>query len=131
LVIDASFVPKVGKDLGLDRFWNGSQRRRKKLEISALAWLDIPTTALTASVLNRPPNQTTDSEAHALMSIWINWPVVSASSDHLATSAPMAITANQIHGGVRAGAEQIGNCASTQSPLSLPGPQRQVGRQNL
>src|SRR5215510_5030512 len=43
LVIDASFVPKSGKQTyGLDRFWNGSHSRTEKgLEISALAWLDI------------------------------------------------------------------------------------------
>jgi hypothetical protein len=43
LVIDASFVPKRGKQTyGLDRFWTGSHSRTEKgLEISALAWLDI------------------------------------------------------------------------------------------
>ena len=43
LVIDASFVPKSGKQTyGLDRFCNGSHGRSEKgLEISALAWLDI------------------------------------------------------------------------------------------
>jgi DDE superfamily endonuclease len=43
LVIDASFVPKSGKQTsGLDRFWNGSHSRTEKgLEISVLAWLDI------------------------------------------------------------------------------------------
>lgn len=43
LVMDASFVPKSGKQTyGLDRFWNGSHSRTEKgLEISTLAWLDI------------------------------------------------------------------------------------------
>ena len=43
LAIDASFVPKSGKQTyGLDRFWNGSHSRAEKgLEISTLAWLDL------------------------------------------------------------------------------------------
>jgi hypothetical protein len=43
LVMDASFIPKSGKQTyGLDRFWNSKQSRTEKgLEISALAWLDV------------------------------------------------------------------------------------------
>lgn len=67
LVIDASFVPKSGKQTyGLDRFWNGSHSRTEKgLEISALAWLDITENcAYCLSVEQTPPtDKTTDTEA--------------------------------------------------------------------
>jgi DDE superfamily endonuclease len=67
LVIDASFVPKSGKQTyGLDRFWNGSHSRTEKgLEISALAWLDITDScAYGLSVEQTPPTpKTTDPEA--------------------------------------------------------------------
>ena len=43
LAIDASFIPKSGKQTyGLDRFWNGCHSRAEKgLELSTVAWLDI------------------------------------------------------------------------------------------
>ena len=66
LVIDASFVPKSGKQTyGLDRFWHGSHRRTEKgLEISALAWLDITDNrAYCLSAEQTPPaDKTTDAE---------------------------------------------------------------------
>ena len=58
LVLDASFMPKSGKKTsGLDRFWNGSHCRTERgLEISALAWLDIPGhCAYCLSVEQTPP----------------------------------------------------------------------------
>ncbi|HEX9872550.1 MAG TPA: transposase [Candidatus Tectomicrobia bacterium] len=58
VVIDASFVPKSGKQTyGLDRFWNGRHGRSEKgLEISALAWLDITANcASSRSVEQTPP----------------------------------------------------------------------------
>jgi DDE superfamily endonuclease len=67
LVIDASFVPKSGKQTyGLDRFWNGSHGRCEKgLEISALAWLDITANcAYVLSVEQTPPtSKATDPES--------------------------------------------------------------------
>ena len=67
LVIDASFVPKNGKQTyGLDRFWNGSHSRSEKgLEISTLAWLDITDNcAYCLSVEQTPPTHTPpDAEA--------------------------------------------------------------------
>jgi hypothetical protein len=67
LVIDASFVPKSGKQTyGLDRFWNGSHSRTEKgMEISALAWLDITDNcAYGLSAEQTPPaDKTTDTEA--------------------------------------------------------------------
>jgi DDE superfamily endonuclease len=67
LVIDASFVPKSGKQTyGLDRFWNGSHSRTEKgLEISALAWLDITDNcAYCLSAEQTPPaDKTTDAAA--------------------------------------------------------------------
>jgi hypothetical protein len=59
LVMDASFVPKSGKQTyGLDRFWNGSHSRTEKgLEISTLAWLDITgNCAYCLSVEQTPPS---------------------------------------------------------------------------
>lgn len=59
LAIDASFVPKSGKQTyGLDRFWNGSHSRAEKgLEISTLAWLDITDNcAYCLSVEQTPPS---------------------------------------------------------------------------
>ena len=58
LVMDASFVPKSGKQTyGLDRFWNGSHSRTENgLEISAVAWLDITDNcAYCLSVEQTPP----------------------------------------------------------------------------
>jgi hypothetical protein len=67
LVLDASFVPKSGKETdGLDRFWNGSHSRTEKgLEISALAWLDITDNcAYCLSAEQTPPaDKTPNSEA--------------------------------------------------------------------
>jgi hypothetical protein len=67
LVIDASFVPKSGKQTyGLDRFWNGSHSRTEKgLEISTLAWLDLTgNCAYCLSVEQTPPSPgSSDSEA--------------------------------------------------------------------
>jgi DDE superfamily endonuclease len=58
LVMDASFVPKSGKQTyGLDRLWNGSHSRPEKgREISTLAWLDITgNCAYCLSVEQTPP----------------------------------------------------------------------------
>jgi hypothetical protein len=67
LVIDASFVPKSGKQTyGLDRCWNGSQGRTEKgRDISALAWLDITDNcAYCLRVAQTPPtDKTTDAAA--------------------------------------------------------------------
>jgi hypothetical protein len=67
LVMDASFVPKSGKQTyGLDRFWNGSHSRTEKgLEISLLAWLDITgNCAYCLSVEQTPPTgASSDPEA--------------------------------------------------------------------
>jgi DDE superfamily endonuclease len=67
LVIDASFIPKSGKQTyGLDRVWNGSHGRSEKgLEISALAWLDITANcAYALSVEQTPPTRkATDPES--------------------------------------------------------------------
>jgi hypothetical protein len=67
LVIDASFVPKSGKQTyGLDRFWHGSHSRTEKgLEISTLAWLDLTgNCAYGLSVEQTPPSpDASDSEA--------------------------------------------------------------------
>ena len=67
LIIDASFVPKSGKQTyGLDRFWNGSHSRTEKgLEISTLAWLDLTgNCAYCLSVEQTPPSPgSSDSEA--------------------------------------------------------------------
>lgn len=43
LVMDASFIPKSGKQTyGLDRFWNSTHSRTEQgLELSAVAWLDV------------------------------------------------------------------------------------------
>lgn len=67
LIIDASFIPKSGKQTyGLDRFWNGSHSRTEKgLEISTLAWLDLTgNCAYCLSVEQTPPSPgSSDSEA--------------------------------------------------------------------
>lgn len=67
LVIDASFVPKSGKQTyGLDRFWHGSHNRTEKgLEISTLAWLDLTgNCAYCLSVEQTPPSSdASDAEA--------------------------------------------------------------------
>ncbi len=59
LAIDASFVPKSGKQTyGLDRFWNGCHSRAETgLEISTVAWLDITANcAYALSVEQTPPS---------------------------------------------------------------------------
>jgi hypothetical protein len=59
LVIDASFIPKSGKQTyGLDRFWNGSHSRAEKgREISTWGWLDITgNCAYCLSVEQTPPS---------------------------------------------------------------------------
>jgi hypothetical protein len=67
LVTDASFVPKSGKHTyGLDRFWNGSHSRAEKgLELSTLAWLDIPDNCAYALSVEQTPTsaETSDPEA--------------------------------------------------------------------
>ena len=59
LAIDASFIPKSGKQTyGLDRFWNGCHSRAEKgLELSTVAWLDLTANcAYSLSVEQTPPN---------------------------------------------------------------------------
>ena len=59
LAIDASFVPKSGKQTyGLDRFWNGCHSRAEKgLELSTVAWLDLTANcAYSLSVEQTPPS---------------------------------------------------------------------------
>jgi hypothetical protein len=60
LAIDASFVPKSGKQTyGLDRFWNGCHSRAEKgLELSSIAWLDLTANcAYSLSVEQTPPSE--------------------------------------------------------------------------
>jgi hypothetical protein len=60
LAIDASFIPKSGKQTyGLDRFWNGCHSRAEKgLEISTVAWVDITgNCAYALSVEQTPPGR--------------------------------------------------------------------------
>lgn len=60
LAIDASFIPKSGKQTyGLDRFWNGCHSRAEKgLELSTVAWLDITgNCAYALSVEQTPPSE--------------------------------------------------------------------------
>ena len=62
LAIDASFVPKSGKQTyGLDRFWNGCHSRAEKgLELSTVAWLDVTDNcAYCLSVEQTPPSEDT------------------------------------------------------------------------
>ena len=59
LAIDASFIPKSGKQTyGLDRFWNGCHSRAEQgLELSTVAWLDITgNCAYALSVEQTPPS---------------------------------------------------------------------------
>jgi hypothetical protein len=75
LVMDASFVPKSGKHTyGLDRFWNGSHSRAEKgLEISTLAWLDIPDTcAYALSVEQTPPSAETSDPQATRMDVYLD-----------------------------------------------------------
>lgn len=60
LAIDASFIPKSGKQTyGLDRFWNGCHSRAAKgLELSTVAWIDITgNCAYALSVEQTPPGE--------------------------------------------------------------------------
>jgi len=60
LAIDASFIPKSGKQTyGLDRFWNGCHSRAEKgLELSTVAWIDITgNCAYALSVEQTPPSE--------------------------------------------------------------------------
>ena len=60
LAIDASFIPKSGKQTyGLDRFWNGCHSRAEKgLELSTVAWIDITGhCAYALSVEQTPPSE--------------------------------------------------------------------------
>lgn len=60
LAIDASFIPKSGKQTyGLDRFWNGCHSRAEKgLELSTVAWIDITgNCAYALSVEQTPPGE--------------------------------------------------------------------------
>lgn len=74
LVMDASFVPKSGKQTyGLDRFWNGSHSRTEKgLEISALAWLDITDNcAYGLSVEQTPPRGQAPDQDETRMDVYL------------------------------------------------------------
>jgi hypothetical protein len=58
LVLDASFIPKSGKQTyGLARFWNGAHRRTERgLESSALGWLAVTDNgAYALSIEQAPP----------------------------------------------------------------------------
>ena len=75
LVMDASFVPKSGKQTyGLDRFWNGSHSRTEKgLEISTLAWLDITgNCAYCLSVEQTPPSGATPDPEATRMDVYLD-----------------------------------------------------------
>ena len=75
LVMDASFVPKSGKQTyGLDRFWNGSHSRTEKgLEISTLAWLDITgNCAYCLSVEQTPPSADTSNPEATRMDVYLD-----------------------------------------------------------
>lgn len=67
LVLDASFVPKSGKQTyGLDRFWNGSHSRAEKgLELSALAWLDVTANCAYSLSVEQTPPTPPDAEVEA------------------------------------------------------------------
>lgn len=75
LIIDASFVPKSGKQTyGLDRFWNGSHRRAEKgLEISTLAWLDLSDhCAYCLSVEQTPPSPGSSASQATRMDVYLD-----------------------------------------------------------
>jgi hypothetical protein len=75
LVMDASFVPKSGKQTyGLDRFWNGSHSRTEKgLEISTLAWLDLTgNCAYCLSVEQTPPSIDTPNPEATRMDVYLD-----------------------------------------------------------
>lgn len=116
LVIDASFVPKSGKQTyGLDRFWNGSHGRSEKgLEISTLAWLDITANcAYGLSVEQTPPtSEATDPET-TRMDVYLHQ-LTRVVSEHHLRPLRYVITdgyysKQKFLGGLRAlGLEQIG-----------------------
>ncbi len=116
LVIDASFVPKSGKQTdGLDRFWNGSHSRTETgLEISALAWLAITDNcAYCLSAEQTPPvDKTPDSEATRI-DVYLAQLARVVSAHHLRHLRYVITDGYYSHqkflGGVRAlGLEQIG-----------------------
>ena len=75
LVIDASFVPKSGKQTyGLDRFWKGSHSRSAKgLEISTLAGLDITDNcAYCLSVEQTPSTDMIPEAAATRIDVYLN-----------------------------------------------------------
>ena len=116
LVMDASFVPKSGKQTyGLDRFWNGSHSRTEKgLEISLLAWLDITgNCAYCLSVEQTPPTGASSApEASRMDSYLEQWTRVGTAHDlrflgYVVTDG--AYSKQKFVGGVRAlGLYQIG-----------------------
>jgi hypothetical protein len=67
LVIDASFVPKSGKQTyGLDRFWNGSHSRAETgLAISTLGCLDIPGNCAYCLRVEQPPPSSESPDPNA------------------------------------------------------------------
>jgi hypothetical protein len=66
LALDASFMAKSGnRTYGLDRFWNSCHGRAERgLEISGLAWVDIPyNRAYCLRVEQTPPRHAADPES--------------------------------------------------------------------
>lgn len=133
LVIDASFVPKSGKQTyGLDRFWNGSHSRTEQgLEISALAWLDITDNcAYCLSAEQTPPaDKTTDAEATRI-DVYLDQLARVVSEPHL-RHLRYVITAGYyskqkfLRGGCALGLEQIGKLRLDANLRALyQGPQR-------
>jgi DDE superfamily endonuclease len=120
LVMDASFVPKSGKQTyGLDRFWNSSHSRSEKgLEISTLAWLDITDNcAYCLSVEQTPPTDTAPDAEATRIDVYLDQlaHVVSAHDlRHLRYVITDGYYSKQkFTGGVRAlGLEQIGKLRS-------------------
>lgn len=116
LVLDASFVPKSGKETyGLDRFWNGSHSRTEKgLEISALAWLDITDNcAYCLSAEQTPPADKTPTSEATRIDVYLKQ-VARVVSEHQLSHLRYVITdgyysKQKFLRGVRAlGLEQIG-----------------------
>ena len=116
LVIDASFVPKSGKQTyGLDRFWNGSHSRSEKgLEISTLAWLDITANcAYCLSVEQTLPTDMIPEAAATRIDVYLNQ-LAHVISEHDLSHLRYVITdgyysKQKFTEGVRAlGLEQIG-----------------------
>jgi hypothetical protein len=116
LVMDASFVPKSGKQTyGLDRFWNGSHSRAEKgLEISALAWLDITSNcAYGLSVEQTPPTAKAPDQDETRIDVYLDQ-LTRVVSEHALGSLRYVVTdgydsKQKFLGGVRAlGLHQIG-----------------------